>query len=140
MVTQDVRSKIRSYKMFETKDPGVGITRIEHITGAEYDLELGASNAISSVVKSFDMINVEKSIQSLRVSGFDARRYSMTADVKGDKCALEGLIIYDPNPGFVWLVTFFMCKDRPLNPFKDFNLNAERAEASKALNSISIRD
>lgn len=135
-VPQDIISNISSFEIYENNN--FSIYKTTYNSGVAYSLDVGASGAISNELGLRKTNNVKKSIQSLKVSGFDARRISITYDVQGGKMASETLLIYDSATGRLWMIMFALSKRQPLNPFASYNLDVERADVSAILNSVGV--
>jgi hypothetical protein len=135
-IPQNIKSRIASHEIYESKDFEILKLIFKH--GMPYSLDDSANKAISNELALRKTTNVNKSIHSLRVSGFDARRISMTYDVRGGKIANESLLIFDSATRRVWMIMFALAKKKPLNPFANYNLDVERAEASAILDSVGV--
>ena len=114
------------------------ILKTTYNDGVVYILDDVANGAMSNELGLRKTTNVKKTIHSLKVSGFDARRTSMTFDVQGGKMASETLLVFNPATGRSWMIIFVLSKKQPLNPFANYNLDVERADASAILNSVKV--
>ena len=135
-IPQNIKSQIVSYEIYESKNFEIRKFIFKH--GMPYNLDDSSNGAVSNELALRKTSNVKKSIYPLKVSGFDARRISMTYDVKGGKMATESLYIFDSATGRVWMIMFALAKKKPLNLFTNYNLDVECAEASAILDSVGV--
>ncbi len=135
-IPPNIKNQLNSYEIYESKDFEIRKTIFK--PGIPYNLDVGANGAIENELALRKTFNVNKLISPVKISGIDARRISLTYDVSAGKMATETLLVFDPASGGLWMITFALAKNKPLNPFSDYNLDAERAEASKILNSVKL--
>jgi len=116
----------------------VRLIKIRYVPTLNGSIDGAAEESSQRIAALEGMINFQKQIVPVSVSGFDARQVSIAADRWGGKLGGEFLIIYNRKNNVMWQMQLTFAKKIGPSPFSALNIDEERRYAKNLLSTIAI--